>query len=62
MIVTNPFEVLCLLRLRPSGLATVAVRIHVVLAFITVVSLLATGVTEVGRPAEAGRLRAHLTF
>ena len=60
--VTNPFEVLCLLRVRPSAMTTVAVRVHVVLAFITVVSLFATGVTEVGRPAEAGRLRVHLTF
>ena len=33
VIVTNPFEVLCLLRLRPSGLVTVPVRVHVVLAF-----------------------------
>ena len=62
VIVTNPFEVLCLLRLRSSGLATVAVRVHVVSAFVTVVSLFATGVTEVGRPAEARRLRVHLTF
>ena len=62
VFVTNPFEVLCLLRLRPSGVATVAVRVHVILAFVTVVSLFATGVTEVGRPAEAGRLRVHLTF
>ena len=30
VFMTNPFEVLCLLRLRPSGLGTVAVRVHVV--------------------------------
>ena len=51
VFVTNPFEVLCLLRLRPSAAATVAVRVRVVLAFVTVVFLFATGVTEVGRPA-----------
>ena len=54
VIVTNPFEFLCLLRLRPSELGTVAVRVHVVAAFVTVVSLFTTGVAKVGRPAEAG--------
>ena len=54
VFVTNPFEFLCLLRLRPSESVTVAVSIHVVLAFVTVVSLFTTGVTKVGNPAEAG--------
>ena len=54
VFVTNPFELFCLLRLRPSELVTVAVRVHVVLAFVTVVSLFTTGVTKVGDPAEAG--------
>ena len=54
VFVTNPFEVLCLLRLRSSAMTTVAVRVHVVLACITVMSLFATGVTEVGRSADAG--------
>lgn len=62
VIVTNPFEIFCLLRLRPREVGTVAVRVHMILAFKTVVSLFATGVTEVGRSAEAGRLRVHLTF
>ena len=52
VFVTNPFEFLRLFRLRPSELVMVAVRVHVVLAFVTVVSFFTTGVTKVGDPAE----------